>query len=460
MLHAVPPRARGGAGSCPGPGGAAVSADPAAFLAALRATPPRRMPVSGAMPAAAPPGPDLVNAVIRWHDPGPAPDFVVGLKDIFAAPGHSPGGGTALPLDPLGGPATVVARLQAAGGGIAAWLNLDELSAGGSGENLRHGRCRNPWAEDRLTGGSSSGSAAAVASGAVPMSLGSDAGGSIRIPSAWCGVTGHKPTYGHVSRAGALARAWSVDCIGPLGRRADHCAALLSVIAGEDPADPTTWRPPDPGDTVAPEDLRIGLVVGLADPETERALAAAADALRALGCRVVPRRLPDLRQMNRDHQTIVKAEAAALHHASAEAEPGRVDPAIAAALRAGAQITATELLRARDRRVAATAVAGETLFAGCDLLLMPVTPGPAPRAEAGAARRFDDDAALTRFANFLGLPATAFPVGLPRDGLPRAAQLVGRPFEDSLCLGVVAAFQAVTAHHLALPPPPPDRAPR
>lgn len=436
-----------------------MSTDPAAFLVSLRTAPARRMHVCAALPAAVPTGPDPVNSVILWHDQGTAPEFVVGLKDIFAAPGHVPGGGTTLPIDPPDRSATVVERLRAAGGEVGAWLNLDELSAGGSGENLRHGRCLNPWAPDRLTGGSSSGSAAAVAAGVVPLSLGSDAGGSIRIPAAWCGVTGHKPTYGHVSRAGVLARGWSVDCVGPFARHAEHCAALLDLIAGEDPADPTTWRPPDPGEMVGREDLCIGFVAGLADPETERALSWVAEAFRALGCRIIAVQLPDLDPLNCDHQTIVKAEAAALHHARAEANPGRVAPAIAAALRDGARIPATGLLRARSRRVAASVAAGETLFAGCDLLLMPVTPGPAVLADVKATERFDDDAVLTRFANFLGLPATAFPVGLPSDRLPRAAQLVGRPFEDSLCLGLVAAFQSVTAHHLALPPPLPDPVP-
>ena len=431
--------------------------EPSRFLVALRATAqPVALPAGAfARPTARSARQDPVNAVVAWTDvKGHAPHrFDVGLKDIFALPGHAPGGGTALGIcrpEKQGG---VIRRLLAAGGRVVALLNQDELAAGGSGQNRRHGRCRNPWNPDHLTGGSSSGSAAAVAAGVVPMSLGSDAGGSIRIPAAWCGVTGHKPTYGLVGRSGALARGWSVDCIGPLAKDARSCAALLAVIAGPDSDDPMTWQaPPLEGVFPGKPTIRMPhLPPGLCCAETIAARDAAAAAFTQAGYLIAQGPAPDFDALNEAHQALVRAEAASLHAEIIDATPEGCDQGVAALIRSGRAIPATAYIAAAAGRASALReVLGEVL-GPAELVLLPVTPTPAPPARASHehAARMSDDAVLTRWANYLGLPATAFPAGHGADGLPIGLQLVGRPFADGLCLSAVADFQRVTGHHLA-----------
>jgi aspartyl-tRNA(Asn)/glutamyl-tRNA(Gln) amidotransferase subunit A len=430
--------------------------EPLTFFSALRQRPPRVVEIAGGLDDLTVAARDPVNAVLDRFDPAlsdprQTPRFAVGVKDIFHLPGHTPRGGTGL-IQMAGKVGAVITRLLGAGGTIAATLNLDELAAGGSGENIHHGRCLNPWHFGHLTGGSSGGSAAAVAARLVPVSLGSDAGGSIRIPAAWCGVTGHKPTYGHVSRAGALARGWSVDCIGPLGTSAAQCAALLAVIAGADPADPSTWDPPLAGDTILPGALHIGIAAPEdGDAQMRAALLRAGDVFSNAGLCVKQIAAPDYDAMNAMHQIIVKTDAAAANAKAALAHPGDVAPAILEALRSGLSISAADYLAAHIDR--ATRLGDiEALFQGVDLLLLPVAPVPAPPASAARdAARFHSDARYTRFANHLGLPATAFPTGMSSAGLPLGAQIVGRPFEDTLCLAAVDVFQHATDHHTRRP---------
>lgn len=430
--------------------------EPLNFFSALRQRPPRVVKIAGALDDLSVAALDRVNAIVDRFDPalsgaGQTPRFAIGVKDIFHLPGHTPRGGTGL-AQTAGETGAVITRLLDAGGAIATTLNLDELAAGGSGENIHHGRCLNPWHPGHLTGGSSGGSAAAVAARLVPIALGSDAGGSIRIPAAWCGVTGHKPTYGHVSRAGAMARSWSVDCIGPLANNAVQCAALLAIIAGSDPADPSTWHPPLTGDTILPGALRIGIAAPEdGDAEMCAALLRAGDVFSDAGLAVSQVDPPDYDAMNAMHQIIVRADAAAANAVAALAMPDCVAPVILEALRSGLSISATHYLTAQiDRATRLSDI--DTLFQGVDLLLLPVTPEPAPPASAARdAARFHADARYTRFANHLGLPATAFPTGMSSAGLPLGAQIVGRPFEDTLCLAAVDVFQHATDHHTRRP---------
>ena len=180
----------------------------------------------------------------RGANRGPLHGVPVAIKDIFDLPGHQASGGSRITRPALAAPPTVVRRLEAAGAIILGVLHLDELAAGGTGDNAHFGRCLNPWNPAHVCGGSSGGSAAAVAAGLAYAAIGSDAGGSIRIPAAFCGVVGVKPSYGRVSRAGALARTWSMDCIGPLTRGAADAALVLDAISGVDDFDPSTVPAP------------------------------------------------------------------------------------------------------------------------------------------------------------------------------------------------------------------------
>lgn len=432
--------------------------NPLGFLAALRRhAAPVRLPAAPlAPPAIRPPADDPVNAFVARFEPEGKGRFDIALKDIFAIGSHVPAGGTSLPIDRPDREGTVVRRLREAGARIVGVLNQDELAAGGSGANRRHGRCLNPWDPTRLTGGSSGGSAAAVAAGLVPHAIGSDAGGSIRIPAAWCGVTGHKPSFGLVGRSGALARGWGVDCIGPFARDALACATILACIAGPDADDPASWALPElRGDPPARFRIRRpAFPDGAADEATVAGIEAAAAAFAAAGHEVTAGPPADYAALGRAHQILVRAEAAALHGAVLDARPGIADPGVEALILSGRDISAIAYLETAARRAAHLETCLDQVFGTADLLLLPVAPTPAPPASGSRDRavRMHDDALFTRFVNHLGLPATAFPTGLSPEGLPLAAQLVGRPFADGVCLAAVAAFQSVTTHHDNRPP--------
>lgn len=396
-------------------------------------------------------GPGKVNALIAETSIAQtaAMRFAIGLKDIFALPGHRPQGGTLLPLNAPFMPGPVVRNLLKAGAHIVAILNMDELAAGGSGENKAYGRCLNPWHIGHLSGGSSGGSAAAVASGVVPMALGSDTGGSIRIPAAWCGVTGHKPTYGLVPAIGTLVRSPSMDCIGPIARDAVGCARVLEVISGGSLGPMGEARRTEPLRMAMPPVLDVAT-----DPAVRNALSVAADVFASLGVIMVSGPTPDFASLNRSHQIIVHAEAAHLYAHLILENPGVVQIDIEQSILSGRHVSKAEVDAASaGRRDALTRFLADVL-GDADVLLLPVTPTLAPEfhGHRDAARRMGEDATFTRFANYLGLPATAFPIGLSKRGLPIAAQLVGRPFADMQCLSAVQAYQEATAYHLQRPP--------
>ena len=237
-------------------------------------------------------------------------------KDAFQRKNKVATAGACVFDQPAGSTATVIRRLEDAATVNLGTLNLDEFAAGGTGENRHHGRCCNPWAPRHVTGGSSSGSAAAVAARFVYAALGGDAGGSIRIPAALCGVVGLKPTYGRVSRFGALPRTWSMDCIGPLARTAADCALVMEVIAGPDPEDPTAAHVDVPDYRKGLRTDLKGLAIGVAsgpefedlDAEIAGLLDVAVGVLESLGARTVPVLVPDVSLLNDLQQVLVKCE--------------------------------------------------------------------------------------------------------------------------------------------------------
>src|SRR6478672_1680760 len=229
---------------------------------------------------------------------GPLHGVPMAHKDMYYRKGELSTGGSAIRKDwvaPV--TATVLAKLDAAGVVELGFLNMAEFAAGPTGHNVHHGHCRNPWDQSRVTGGSSSGSGASVAARLVYGALGSDTGGSIRLPAAACGVVGMKATYGRVSRAGAVARSWSLDHVGPLTRTVRDNARMLGIVAGHDPDDSTTSERPVPDYEAALEGgvagLKIGLALPAAEPEIGAAVQAAADTLTRLGAKVSSAALPD-----------------------------------------------------------------------------------------------------------------------------------------------------------------------
>src|SRR5437660_1847734 len=313
---------------------------------------------------------------------------------------------------------TAVARLREAGAVTLGKLNMTELAMGPFGDNAHHGDVHNPWKTGHCAGGSSSGSAAAVAAGFALATLGSDTGGSIRLPAACCGVAGLKPTYGRVSRAGAMPLSWSMDHLGPLTRTVADAALILEIVAGHDPRDATSSRRGVPYYLRMLESPIAGPRVAVPanyyfdgiDVEMDAAVRAAADVLAGLGVLVTPVRVPDPRTLTDIGNVISRSESAALHTRLARDRPHELQPAVRARLEVGFHISAHDYLQALLLRARLTREFIAEVFAEVDALVAPVIPEPAPALEAVKSGSVDDVVSrmgrfsrLTRPFNGLGL---------------------------------------------------------
>lgn len=399
---------------------------------------------------------------------GPLHGVPLAHKDMFYRAGRVSTFGSAILRDYVPDyTSTVMARLTDAGAVHLGGLNMAEFAAGPVGQNDHFGQVRNPWSADRIPGGSSSGSGAAVAARACFGSLGSDTGASCRLPGAMCGVVGLKPTYGLVSRHGALARCWSLDCIGPLARTARDAAMILQAVAGRDENDPTTARDGAPDYVAGLEGGVKGLRVGVpvnhlypdVDPALRPALAAALSVLRGLGCELVDIKMPDPDRMYALTEVIHKCEAAALHDEWIRTRPRDYAVSVRARLEAGYFLPATRYIQAQRLRPRVLSEFDEAVFARADVLFTPVTSIPVPRIADIAITRSGDAPRIvetmtrcTRWVNYLGLPALSVPCGFTENGLPVGFQLVGRPFDESLLLRLTESYQSATDWH-ARPPP-------
>ena len=390
------------------------------------------------------------------------------MKDLFSTKGVRTTGGSKILGDSVpAADATVVARLGAAGAIVLGKLNMHEFAYGPEGLNAHYGDARNPWdaRAHRITGGSSSGSGAAVAAGLAPGSLGSDTGGSIRIPASLCGITGLKPTYGRVSRAGVLPLAWSMDHVGPMTRTARDCALMLNAIAGYDPADPTTSVLPVPDYTAAlrgdVKGLRVGLLCAhftdVATAEVRAAVEAAAEQLERAGAILDEVNLAGVLHVAAASSAIVASEALAYHAGWMRSRPQDYQPDVRERLRMGAFVSGAHYVRAQQLRALVRSEIDEAL-AKRDVLLAPATPIPAPvlgeRETTLGDGTSDVRAALIRLTrpfNYSGHPTGAAPCGFTAGGLPIGLQIVGRPFDEATVLRVVDAYQRLTDWHTRRP---------
>ena len=362
---------------------------------------------------------------------------------------------------------TAVTRLAAAGAVTLGKLNMSELATGPFGDNPHHGDVQNPWRAGHVSGGSSSGSGAAVAAGLVLGALGTDTGGSIRLPAACCGIVGLKPTYGRVSRTGVMPLSWSLDHVGPMTRTVTDAALLLSAIAGHDPQDGTSSHRPVPDYAAGLEDPVAGLRVGVPenyyfdglDPEMTSGVRTAIRALGDFGVSVETLGLPDPASLLSVANVIARAESATVHARVLRERPHELGEAVRARLGIGLGIAATDYLQAlRLRsRLARTFIA--EVFARVDALALPVIPEPAPSHEACRAggveamvARMGRFSRLTRPFNALGVPALSVPCGFSADGRPLAFQIVGRPFDEATVLRLGQAYEQ-SARHLGRRPP-------
>lgn len=388
---------------------------------------------------------------------GPLHGIPLAYKDLCAIPGLPTSCGTKTPEYFVAEhECTAVNRLTRAGGITLGKLNMTELALGPFGDNAHHGDVQNPWRPGHASGGSSSGSGAAVAAGLALGALGTDTGGSIRLPAACCGIVGLKPTYGLVSRAGVMPLSWSLDHVGPMTLKVEDAALILSIIAGYDPRDATSSRRKVPDYraalTLGVKGLRVGVPEnyyfnGL-DPEMDTGVRHTVSAIEALGVSVTPLRLPDPQVMAAASNVIARCESATVHGRLLKERPDELQPAVRARLELGLHISASEYLQAMRLRARLTREFIAEVFEKVDVLVAPVIPEPAPAFEAVKAGSVDDVvrrmgrfSRLTRPFNGLGLPALSVPCGFSRDGRPLAFQVVGRPFDEATVLRLGHAYE-------------------
>ncbi len=360
--------------------------------------------------------------------------------------------------------AVVVERMSAAGAILLGKLNMHEIALGVTNQNPHFGDCANPWDLARISGGSSGGSGAALAAGLCLIALGSDTGGSIRIPASLCGILGLKPTYGRVSLRGVLPLSWNLDHAGPMARGVRDAALLLQAIAGYDPHDPASSAHSVP-DYLANLDGGIqGWRVAWADddffrqadPSVLAAVSQAARVFESLGAQVEPAVVPGALEAARANGLMVVSDAAALHHERLLAEPDGFGEDVLRRLRRGMETTARDYILAR--RTQSVMRRQFELFlnpgeGGYDLLLTPATP---VTATTRLGLEADEQAApLTRFTatfNLTGLPALVLPCGFDQSNLPIGLQIVAGPWREAELLRGAYAYEQATTWHTYRPP--------
>ncbi len=409
------------------------------------------------------------SALVKDGPAGPLHGVPIALKDLFNTAGVRTTGGSRILADSVpSADATVVSRLRAAGAIVLGKLNMHEFAYGPEGLNEHYGHARNPWdaAAQRVAGGSSSGAGVAVAAGLAPGALGSDTGGSIRIPASLCGITGLKPTYGRVSRAGVLPLAWSMDHVGPMTRTAADCALLLGSMAGYDPKDASTSVLPVPdygaaltGDV---KGLRVGLLrayfLESADPEVASAVEAAAQTLRRLGAVVDDAQIEHVGHVPAASFAVLAAEALAYHAGWLRTRSSEYGRDVIDRLRLGVAVSGADYVRGQQVRGLVRGAVDQAL-ARRDVLLAPATPIAAPTLGQTdvviRGQTVDVRASLIRFTrpfNLSGHPACSVPCGMTASGLPVGMQLVGRPFDEATVLRAADAWQRATDWHARRPP--------
>ena len=395
---------------------------------------------------------------------GPLHGIPLALKDLFETAGMRTTAGSSFFSDFIPAQdAFVVEKLRKAGAVLLGKTNMHEIALGITNENPHFGDCCNPWDVRRISGGSSGGSAAALAGGLCLGALGSDTGGSIRIPASLCGIVGLKPTYGRISLRGAMPLSWNLDHAGPMARRVMDAALLLFAISEYDPSDPAAIRPPQRDYTALPSEEIDGWRVALAadefftdpasvDSEVLAAVRQAAGVFARLGASVEETAFPGARQAALANGLMVVSDAAALHKERLENQPERFGVDVRTRLQTGATVSASEYIQARRTQVELRRQF-ESFFERYDLLLTPTTPITAHvRGSMDAVERAR---LLTRFTapfNLTGLPALSIPCGFSREGMPIGLQLVGRAWEDARLLRAAHLYEETTDWHNETPP--------
>jgi len=387
---------------------------------------------------------------------GPLHGIPFGAKDIYDTAGVLTSGGSKVCLDNVPREnSTAVQRLLDSGAVLLGKLNTHEFASGGPSLDLPWPPARNPWNTAYYTGGSSSGSGAAVAAGLLPAALGTDTGGSIRIPAALCGVAGIKPTFGRVSRRGVLPNSFSFDHTGPLAWTVEDCAIILQAIAGHDPLDPSSADQPVPDYRKALDGdirgLRIGVIrhfweeEGQTDPELSAAMNETVEVLKKLGARVQDIRMRKREAYHNVKMIIGKIEIAAIYEKEIRERPGDFSADFLGSNLPGFLLSGIDYVHAqRERRSLAAEMEG--VYAQCDVLLT-ATSAPAPRLDnlvgSGFSKKWENPNIYVAF-NVTGSPALIVCNGYTKSGLPLAMQLAGRPFDEVTVFRVGHAYEKAT----------------
>jgi aspartyl-tRNA(Asn)/glutamyl-tRNA(Gln) amidotransferase subunit A len=385
----------------------------------------------------------------------------IAVKDLYETKGILTTSGTPFFKDYI--PAedcVVVKKLKNAGAIITGKTNTHEIALGVTGINPHFGVCHNPWDVNRISGGSSSGSTVAVATGMSLAAVGTDTGGSIRIPAALCGMVGLKPTYGRVSLRGITPLSWNLDHAGPLTKSVKDAAILLQVIAGYDSLDPASANISVEDYSLEPKEFLKGWKVAIAsgdyidesDSEILDSVKDSTNVFEALGAEVVKEDMEILRNLALANGRMVQADAAAFHRERLSAYPDWFGADIRERLEAGRSLSSTDYSLARRTQIEGRRQMDE-MFQRYDLLILPTTPIIAPLIEGNDA--LEQARRLTRFTapfNLTGLPALSIPCGFDSKGMPIGLQLVGKAWGEANLLKAGHAYESATEWHRKLPP--------
>lgn len=407
------------------------------------------------------------RAILRGGYLGPLHGVPLALKDTFATKGvRTTCGSKILEKNVPDYDATVVERLRKAGAVFLGTLNLHEFAFGPTTANPHYGIGRNPWDRERIPGGSSGGSGAAVAASLCLGSLGTDAGGSIRLPASLCGIVGLKPTYGRVSRFGTIPLSLTLDHTGPMTRSVADAALLLQVVAGADPRDPSSSAQPVPDYSRALTGEVKGLKIGLPreyfadymDGEVREAVRAAIQVLADRGAAVKEVSLPHCRYVPAAFVGLVLPEASSGHAHYLKTRAQEYGSEVRALLYIGLLLPASRYVQAQRVRTLIIQDLAEVLQR-VDVLALPTVAIPAPRIGQQSVTLGDKTvnviAALDRFTlpfNLAGLPAITVPCGFTSGGLPIGLQLAGKAFAEPTVLRAAYAYEAQTSWHTRHPP--------
>jgi aspartyl-tRNA(Asn)/glutamyl-tRNA(Gln) amidotransferase subunit A len=396
--------------------------------------------------------------IARGNYRGPLHGVPVTIKDMFETAGVLTTGGSKILADWVPDrDSTLVERLRAAGAIIIGKTNLDEFGHGGTSTLSHFGPVHNPWNTDRIAGGSSGGSAAAVAAGIGPLSYGTETGSSVRRPASYCGIVGFKPTFGIISRHGSFRGAWSQDHVGLFARSVRDIALGLDPVAGHDPRDPASAYQETPVYAARLDDNVKGLKVGVlprflegANPAVKQAFEDALKVLAGAGCAIVDLDIPELSYAAMTSMLTSSAESAGINRRWFRERHQDYVPHVSRGIAVGMTITASEYLTAqRVRHKIREAV--RAAYEKVDILASPTTARVAPLLSDGVKGNGDDTrhasynhSNLLRFPSMLGLPGCSVPCGISPENMPIAMQLIGAWFADQTVLNAALAYQSST----------------